>query len=58
MVLDVLGNIVVDGGRQGQIKETVCLGSSGQRQDVCVELGEGTLFCVFPTDVRVPLEEG
>lgn len=57
-MLDVLGNIVVDGGWQRQVEETVCLGSSGKRQDVLVEFGEGTLLSVFPADIRVPAEEG
>lgn len=58
MVLDVLGNIVVDGGRQRQVEETVRLVSPGQRQDVCVEFGEGIFIGIFPTDVCVPAEEG
>lgn len=57
-MLDVPGNVVVDGGWQRQVEETVRLGSSGQRQDVFVESGEGTLIGIFPTDVRVPAEEG
>lgn len=40
VVLDVLGNIMVDCGRQSQVEETICLGSPRQRHDVCVELGE------------------
>ena len=57
-LLDVLGDVMVDGGRQRQVEETVCLGASGQGLDVCVEFGEGALFYIFPTDVRVSAEEG
>lgn len=57
MVSDVFGNVVVDTGRQGQVKEPVGLGSAGLRQQMCVELGEGTFVCVRPTDVGVPAEE-
>lgn len=49
---------MVDGGWQRQVEETVRLRSSGQRLDVSVEFGEGSLICIFPTDVRVPFEEG
>lgn len=56
--LDVLGDVVVDSWWQGQVEETVCFGSSRQRQDVCVELGEGFLIYIFPTNVRVSAEEG
>ena len=58
MVLYVLGDIVVDRGWQGQVEETVCLGSTGQRLDVFVEFGEGSLISIFPTDICVPAEEG
>lgn len=57
-MLDVLGNVVVDGGWQRQVEETVCRGPSRQRQDVCVEFGEGALVSIFPTYVGVPAEEG
>lgn len=57
-VLDVLSNAVVDGGRQRQVEETVCVRRPRQRHDVCVELGEGALGVVIPADVRVPAEEG
>ena len=58
MVLDVLGNIMIDRRRQCQVEETVRLRSSGKRVDVRMEFGEGTLVCVFPADIRVPAEEG
>lgn len=57
-MLNVLCNIVVDCRWQGEVEETVSLNSSRQRQDVCVEFGEGTLITIFPTDIRVPAEEG
>lgn len=56
-MFDVLGDLVVDGGGQRQVEEAVCVRSAGQRRDVSVELAEGTLVIVLPTDVRVPLEE-
>lgn len=57
-MLDVLSNAVVDGGRQGQVEQTVGVRPPRQGQDVCVELGEGALSCVIPADVRVPAEKG
>lgn len=57
-MLDVLRNAVVDGGRQRQVEETVGVRGPGQRHDVRVQLGEGALGVVIPTDVRVPAEEG
>lgn len=56
-LLDVLGDLVVDGGGQRQVEETVCLGSTRQRHDVSVEFAEGTLVTILPTNVRVPAEE-
>lgn len=56
-VLDVLGDLVVDGGGQRQVEEAVRVGSAGQRRDVSVEFAEGSLVVVLPTDVGVPLEE-
>lgn len=56
-VLDVLGDLVVNGRGQRQVEEAVCVGSAGQRRDVSVEFAEGTLVVVLPTDVGVPLEE-
>lgn len=57
MVLDVLGDVVVDAGRQGEVEEAVGLAPPGQGQQVGVEVGEGTLIRVLPTDVRVTAEE-
>lgn len=58
VVLNVLGNIVVDGGWQGQVEEPVSPRASWKRLNVCVEFGERIPIYVFPTDVRVPAEEG
>lgn len=58
METDVFGDIVINRGRERQIKEAVGLGPARQGQDVRVEFGEGTLVVVFPADVRVPAEEG
>ena len=57
-MLDVFSNTVVDGGRQCQVEQTVGSRGPRQRQDVCIELGEGALSCVIPADVRVPAKEG
>lgn len=57
-MLDVLGNVVVDGGGQRQVEETVCHRPSRQRQDVCVEFGEGAVLSIVPTYVGVPAKEG
>lgn len=56
-MLDVLGDLVVDGRGQRQVEEAVRVGSAGQRRDVSVELAEGALVVVLATDVGVPLEE-
>lgn len=56
-MLDVFGDLVVDGRGQRQVEEAVCVGSAGQRRDVSVEFAEGALVVVLPTDVGVPLEE-
>lgn len=57
VLLDVLGDIVVDCRRQSQIKQPVSLWSSGQSQHVRIEFGERSVFCIFPADVRVSGEE-
>lgn len=57
-MLDVLGDIMVDGGWQRQVEEAVGIGAARQRLDVRVESGEGRLISVLPTDVRVSAEEG
>lgn len=56
-MFDVLGDIVVDAGRQGQVEEAVCLSSSRQGQQVSVQVGERGFVHVLPADVRVSTEE-
>lgn len=57
-MLDVLGDVMVDSGRQRQVEETVGIGAARQRLDVCVESGEGSFISILPTDVCVSAEEG
>lgn len=57
VVADVLGDVVVNAGRQRQVKEAVGLAAAGQRQQVLVQLGERGLLVILATHVRIPLEE-
>ena len=57
MLSDVLADVVVDAGRQGQVEEAVGVRSPRQRQQVGVKSGEGALVCVLPTHVGVTAEE-
>ena len=57
VVLDVLADVVVDGGRQGHVEEAIGVHAARQCLDVRVQLGEGVLFRVAPADVRVAAEE-
>lgn len=58
MVSDVPGDIVVNAGWQGQVEEAVSFCATRQRQQVAIEVGEGTLIIILPTYVRVAAEEG
>lgn len=57
MVFDVLGDIMVDAGWQGQVEETVGSCTSRQRHQVCMQVGEGALIIVLPTYIGVTAEE-
>ena len=54
---DVFGDVVVDTGGQSQVEEAVGLRAAGQSAQVCVQLAEGALIVILPTQVRVPAEE-
>lgn len=56
-MFDVLGDIVVDAGRQGQVEEPVGPGSSRQGQQVSVQASERRFIHILPADVRVSTEE-
>ncbi len=56
-MLDVLGDVVVDAGWQGQVEEAVGLSSSRQGQQVSVQVRERGFIHVLPADVRVSAEE-
>lgn len=55
---DVPGDTVVNAGWQGQVEEAVSFCATRQRQQVTIEVGEGTLIIILSTYVRVAAEEG
>lgn len=56
-MFDVLGDIVVNAGRQGQVEEAIGPSSSRQGQQVSVQVSERGFIHILPADVRVSTEE-
>lgn len=55
---DVCADVVVDGGGQSQVEESMGIGSRRQRRQVSAELGERVAIIITASKVGVLTEEG
>lgn len=55
---NVGADVVIDGGRESQVEESVGTGPAGQRGQMGIELGEGGPLVIPAAQVGVSTEEG